>query len=61
VDDLLSDIKEHFRYRVIERLKRAMYENALRMREAEEMRKAVGTVATPGSKDGCLVGASASQ
>jgi archaellum component FlaC len=61
VDDALSDIKEHFRYRVIERLTLAMYENALRLKEAEEMRKAVGSVATPGDKDGCLVGASTSQ
>jgi hypothetical protein len=61
IDDVLSDIKEHFRYRVIERLQLAIYENALRLREAEEMRKAVGSVATPGDKDGCLVGASASQ
>jgi hypothetical protein len=61
IDNVLSDIKEHFRYRVIERLQLAMYENALRLREAEEMRKAVGSVATPGDKDGCLVGASASQ
>lgn len=61
VDEVISDIKEHFRYRVIERLKVAMYEGALRMKEAEEMRKAVGSVATPGDKDGCLTGASASQ
>jgi hypothetical protein len=61
IDGVLSDIKEHFRYRVIERLSLAMYENALRLREAEEMRKAVGSVATPGDKDGCVVGASASQ
>jgi len=61
IDDVLSDIKEHFRYRVIERLQLAIYENALRLREAEEMRKAVGSVATPGDKDGCLVDASASQ
>jgi hypothetical protein len=61
IDDVLSDIKEHFRYRVIERLQLAMHENALRLKEAEEMRKAVGSVATPGDKDGCLVGASASQ
>ena len=61
IDNVLSDIKEHFRYRVIERLQLAMYENALRLREAEEMRKAVGSVATPGDKDGCLVGGSASQ
>jgi hypothetical protein len=61
VDDVIADIKEHFRYRVIERLTLAMYENALRLKEAEEMRKAVGSVATPGDKDGCLVGASASQ
>jgi hypothetical protein len=61
IDSVLSDIKEHFRYRVIERLSLAMYENALRLREAEEMRKAVGSAATPGDKDGCLVDASASQ
>jgi archaellum component FlaC len=61
IDNVLSDIKEHFRYRVRERLQLAMYENALRLKQAEEMRKAVGSVATPGDKDGCLVGASASQ
>jgi hypothetical protein len=61
IDNVLSDIKEHFRYRVHERLQLAMYENALRLKQAEEMRKAVGSVATPGDKDGCLVGASASQ
>jgi hypothetical protein len=61
VDDVLFDIKEHFRYRVIERLKLAMYENTLRLREAEEMRRAVGSIATPGAKDGCLVNASASR
>jgi hypothetical protein len=61
IDNVLSDIKEHFRYRVHERLQLAMYENALRLKQAEEMRKAAGSVATPGDKDGCLVGASASQ
>uniref|UniRef100_A0A7C5SXV1 Uncharacterized protein n=1 Tax=Thermocrinis ruber TaxID=75906 RepID=A0A7C5SXV1_9AQUI len=61
VDDVLSDIKEHFRYRVIERLKLAMYENALRLKSAEEMRKAVGTVARPGDKDGCLTDNTVSQ
>ncbi len=61
VDEVISDIKEHFRYRVIERLKLAMYENSLRLKEAEEMRKAVGSVATPGDKNGCLTGAFASQ
>jgi hypothetical protein len=61
IDNVLSDIKEHFRYRVIERLTLAMHENALRLKQAEEMRKAVGSVATPGDKDGCLTGASASQ
>jgi hypothetical protein len=61
IDNVLSDIKEHFRYRVIESLRNAIYEHALRLREAEEMRRAVGSVATPGGKDGCLTGASASQ
>jgi hypothetical protein len=61
IDNVLSDIKEHFRYRVHESLQLAMYENALRLKQAEEMRKAAGSVATPGDKDGCLVGASASQ
>ena len=61
IDNVLSDIKEHFRYRAIEGLKRAMYENALGMKQAEEMRRAVGTVAAPGGRDGCLVNASASQ
>jgi hypothetical protein len=42
VDELLSDIREHFRYRVIERIKLAISENALRLREAEEMRMGVG-------------------
>ncbi len=61
IDNVLSDIKEHFRYRVIESLKLAMYENSLRLKEAEELRKAVGSIATPGGKDGCLTGASTSQ
>jgi hypothetical protein len=61
VDGAIADIKEHFKYRAIERLQVAMYENALRLKEAEEMRKAVGSVATPGDKDGCLTGASTSQ
>ncbi len=61
IDNVLSDIKEHFRYRVIESLKLAMYENSLRLKEAEELRKAVGSIATPGGKNGCLTGASTSQ
>jgi hypothetical protein len=61
VDNILSDIKEHFRYRVIESLRNAMYEHALRMNEAEKMRRALGSFATPGAINGCLTGASASQ
>ncbi len=61
IDNVLSDIKEHFRYRVIERLKLAMHENSLRLKQAEELRKAVGSVATPGGRDDCLTNVSASQ
>jgi hypothetical protein len=57
---IYGELRRHFMDRVQERLQMAMSENALRLQQAEAMRRAAGSVARPGDNDGCLTGASAS-
>jgi hypothetical protein len=54
------ELKMHFMDRVKESLRWAMTEHALRMQQAEAMRRAVGSQARPGVSDDCLTGASGS-